>query len=67
MSQTVSPQGVTNEAEPTVDPSRSTLPAVPLDLTAAQLAELTDQAKQAEYRRQFQLQMDRRGCPGCGD
>lgn len=67
MSQTVSPQGVTSETEPAVDLSCNTLPEVPQDLTAAELAELQDQAKQAEYRRQFQLQMDRRGCPGCGE
>lgn len=36
------------------------------DLTAAQLAELSDEAKQAEYRRQFELQMSRRECPECG-
>lgn len=42
--------------------------APPSDLTTAQLAELADEGKQAEYRRQFLLQVERRrGCPGCGD
>lgn len=43
-------------------------PRVPDDLSAAQLAELEDEGKQAEYRRQYLLQLaQRRGCPGCGD
>jgi len=37
------------------------------DLSAAQLAELGDEARQAEYQRQFELQMRRRYCPGCGE
>jgi hypothetical protein len=50
--------------------SQSPLPASSTecaDLSAAQLAELTDEAKQAEYQRQFELQMRRRHCPGCGE
>jgi hypothetical protein len=37
------------------------------DLSAAQLASLSDEAKQAEYHRQYLLQMQRRSCPACGD
>lgn len=37
------------------------------DLSAAQLADLADEAKQAEFQRQFELQMQRRHCPGCGE
>lgn len=38
------------------------------DLSAAQLLELQDDAKQTEYRRLYLLQLEqRRGCPGCGD
>jgi hypothetical protein len=37
------------------------------DLATAQLTELDDEARQAEYRRQFLIQMQRRSCPGCGD
>lgn len=43
-------------------------PRVPDDLSAAQLAELQDEGKQAEYLRLYLLQLaQRRGCPGCGD
>jgi len=45
----------------------ATLSAESLALTAEQLAELTDEGKQAEYQRQFSLQQQRRACPGCGD
>ena len=37
------------------------------ELSAAQLAELNDEARQAEYQRQFRLQIQRRGCAGCGE
>lgn len=38
------------------------------DLSAAQVLELQDDAKQTEYRRLYLLQLEqRRGCPGCGD
>jgi len=37
------------------------------DLTSEQLQILNNEATQAEYRRQFQLQMKRRECPGCGE
>lgn len=38
------------------------------DLTRAQLAELQDEEKQAEYRRQYLRQVElRRGCEGCGN
>jgi len=39
----------------------------PSELSAAQLAELNDEARQAEYQRQFRLQIQRRGCAGCGE
>ena len=37
------------------------------DLTNEQLAELHDQEKQAEYRREYLAQLQRRACPGCGE
>lgn len=52
---------VVPEAEP------ATAAGSPPELSAAQLAELSDDARQAEYQRQFRLQMQRRGCTGCGD
>lgn len=36
-------------------------------LTNEQLAELSDQDKQAEYRREYLAQLQRRACPGCGE
>lgn len=38
-----------------------------VDLTNEQLAELNDQKKQAEYRREYLAQLRRRACPGCGE
>jgi len=38
-----------------------------VELSDAELAELNDQSKQTRYREQFQIQMKRRSCPGCGD
>ena len=49
-------------------PVAATLPpAESADLSAAQLADLADVEKQAEYLRQFWLQQQRRACPECGD
>lgn len=39
----------------------------PVELTPEQQAALADEAKQAEYRRQFEIQQRRRSCPECGD
>jgi hypothetical protein len=36
-------------------------------LTNEQLAEISDQEKQAEYRREYLAQLQRRACPGCGE
>ena len=36
-------------------------------LTPQQCADLTDELKQAEYRRAYQQQLDRQVCPGCGE
>ena len=36
-------------------------------LSDHQLVDLSDEAKQAEYRRAYDLQIQRRACPGCGD
>ena len=38
-----------------------------VSLTNEQLAELNDQEKQAEYRREYLAQLRRRACPGCGE
>jgi hypothetical protein len=60
------------EQPPEGTPQQATQPMVTqppnsADLSAAQLLELQDEAKQTEYRRQFLLQMQHRSCPGCGD
>ncbi|MEX2171071.1 MAG: hypothetical protein WD851_17260 [Pirellulales bacterium] len=36
-------------------------------LESAELAQLTDPEKQAEYRREYLAQLKRRACPGCGE
>ena len=56
------------ETAPAPTPAAATDTNGPADLSAAQLVELQDEGKQAEYRRQYLLQLEqRRGCPGCGD
>lgn len=56
------------ETAPAPTPAAATDANGPTDLSAAQLVELQDEWKQAEYRRQYLLQLEqRRGCPGCGD
>lgn len=37
------------------------------NLTARQLADLEDEATQAEYRQAYLEQLQQRACPGCGD
>jgi hypothetical protein len=36
-------------------------------LSPDQITDLDDEVKQAEYRRAYQRQLDRRACPGCGE
>ncbi len=36
-------------------------------LDLAELAQLADPEKQAEYRREYLAQLKRRACPGCGE
>lgn len=36
-------------------------------LESAELAQLADPEKQAEYRREYLAQLKRRACPGCGE
>jgi hypothetical protein len=36
-------------------------------LAEAQLADLTDAAKQESYRQEYLRQLRQRACPGCGD
>jgi hypothetical protein len=39
-----------------------------IEITAAEIFELSDEATQIEYRRQYLIQLERRsGCRGCGD
>jgi len=55
------------DSPPPQPPIPDQCPATP-ELTTAQLADLTDESKQAEYRKQYLLQLaQRRGCIGCGD
>ena len=56
-----------NEADSVASISPEVSPDGSQDLSAAQLAELTDEATQTEYRRQHRLQMDSRRIPGCGE
>jgi hypothetical protein len=52
---------------PKHDSSKAPVADATAGLTSEQLAEVNDQQKQAEYRREYLAQLQRRACPGCGE
>lgn len=56
------------EDSPPPPPLATDQRAAAAELTSGQMADLADESKQAEYRRQYLVQLaQRRGFIGCGD